>query len=144
MIRNLLLTFFLLTTISVTQAQCRWFAKTMGLANLDTATFHHDGRFNAIMLMDGQEIEFFKTVNAGNDYRFLLVADTIFKAPLHFTVMDFERNVIFRNDSGTNNRFWDFSEQQNRRLIISVSLPAEITGEMQAKGCVAVLVGSKK
>lgn len=126
------------------QAQCREFAKDVGLKQLDTALYIHDGRFNAIKLREGDEIELFKTISAGINYRVVVCgSDELTYVP--FEVLDFDRNVLYTNADNDYKQTWDFPAESSQRLIIAIKLPPAKDASSDPKsGCVSILFGLKR
>lgn len=132
----------LLTSASVSQAQCKNFAKKV--CKLELTPYIHDGNFNAAILTEGEDAELFKTFYAGQEYR-IAVCGSETLAKVEFKVMDVERRVLFTNVSKNFSPSWDFKVEATQQLIISVVVHnnPNSTPDNMSSGCVAIMFGLK-
>ena len=138
------ITIFLLSSVYSGYSQCRAFAKTVGVAKLDTILFEHDGRLNSLKLAEGEEIEIFKTISARQSYKIAVCASSELPQELVFAVMDFDRNMLFDNNE-TGQQSWEFIMDSDQRIIIYVRIPRKTTNNKEkAKGCLSVVLGTKR
>jgi len=119
--------------------QCRTFAKKV--CKLELLPYVHDGIYNATVLSEGETAELYKTFYAGQEYRIVICSDENLP-PVHFQILDTDRNVLYDNRQDNYSKIWDFKLQTSKQLIISVQVQTseELTDHI-ASGCVAVLVG---
>jgi len=148
LIPSILLLFWLSESYTA-KAQCRDFARTVGISELDTTTYIHDGRYNAIQLREGEEVQLYKTLHSGYDYR-VVVCGSNDLPEIPFKVLDFKRNVIYDSSEHKGNqhkypRKWDFTSKSTQRIIISVTVPEIHTDDASKQnGCISVMFGFKK
>lgn len=133
----------------VSQAQCRDFAKTVGIAELDTSEYIHDGRYNAIKLKEGEEVQLYKTLHSGYEYRVVICGSNDLP-DIPFQVLDFKRNVIYDSKEHKDAkhkypRNWDFTSKSTQRIIVSVKVPViHQDDDKKQSGCVTVMFGFRK
>jgi hypothetical protein len=129
-------------TINVS-AQCKGFAKKVCKSEL--IPYIHDGNYNAAMLTEGEEADFYKTFYADQQYR-LVVCGTESLPAIEFKVIDANRNVLYNNKDHNMSKTWDFKLESSQQLRIVVKVPAAGQKKSEAEiqsGCVAIMIGFK-
>jgi hypothetical protein len=124
-------------------AQCKSFAKKVCKSEL--IPYIHDGNFNAAMLTEGEEADFYKTFYADQQYR-LVICGTEALPPIEFKVIDANRNVLYNNKDHNLSKTWDFKleSSQQLRIVIKVSTNGQKKSEAEIQnGCVAIMIGFK-
>jgi len=124
-------------------AQCKGFAKKVCKSEL--IPYIHDGNYNAAMLVEGEEADFYKTFYADQQYR-LVVCGTESLPSVEFKVMDANRNVLYNNKDHNMAKAWDFKLESSQQLRIVVKVPASGQKKSEAEilsGCVAIMIGFK-
>lgn len=143
-----ILSFFILVLIGTAlsfnvSAQCKNFARKVCKSEL--TPYIHDGNYNAAILSEGEEADFYKTFYADQQYR-LVICTTESLPPIEFKVIDANRNVLYSNKDHNMSKSWDFKLESSQQLRIVIKVPASGTkkseGEIQS-GCVAIMVGFK-
>ncbi len=121
------------------QAQCKSFAKKV--CKLELLPYVHDGIYNATVLSEGETAELYKTFYSGQQYR-IAVCGAKDLPPVHFQVLDADRNVLYDNEKDNYATTWDFSLDASQQLLISIQVETsdELSDEILS-GCVSVLVG---
>jgi len=124
-------------------AQCKGFAKKVCKSEL--IPYIHDGNYNAAMLTEGEEADFYKTFYADQQYR-LVVCGTESLPAIEFKVIDANRNVLFSNKDHNMTKLWDFKLESSQQLRIVVKVPTNGQKKSEAEiqsGCVAIMIGFK-
>jgi hypothetical protein len=125
-------------------AQCKGFAKKF--CKLDLVPYIHDGNYNAAMLTEGEEADFYKTFYADQQYRILICgSDNL--PQIEFKVIDANRNVLYNNKEHNMSKTWDFKLESSQQLKIVVKVPASAQKKSESEiisGCVAIMVGFKE
>ena len=124
-------------------AQCKGFAKKVCKSEL--IPYIHDGNYNAAMLTEGEEADFYKTFYADQQYR-LLVCGTESLPQIEFKVVDANRNVLYSNRDHNMSKAWDFKLESSQQLRIIIKVPTSGTKKADAEilnGCVAIMIGFK-
>lgn len=123
-------------------AQCKGFAKKVCKSEL--IPYIHDGNFNAAMLTEGEEADFYKTFYADQQYR-LVICGAESLPPVEFKVMDANKNILFSNKEHNLVKNWDFKLESSQQLRIVVKVPTN--GQKKAEdiqsACVAIMIGFK-
>jgi hypothetical protein len=128
-----------ISSVSI-HAQCLDFVQTKGFEILDTDTHVPEGRFDAMILSEGDNLTVYKSFFRGKTYRVVVLgAETL--PGLQYKVKTMNGDVIYENIND-DSKFWDYTSDRNQNLIISVEIPYE-TGTQPASGCVAVILGYK-
>jgi hypothetical protein len=124
-------------------AQCKGFAKKVCKSEL--IPYIHDGNYNAAMLTEGEEADFYKTFYADQQYR-LVVCGTESLPPIEFKIIDANRNVLYSNKDHNFSKSWDFKLESSQQLRIVVRVPASTQKKAESEiqsGCVAIMIGFK-
>lgn len=120
-------------------SQCKNFAKK--ICKMELLPYVHDGIYNATVLSEGETAELYKTFYSGQEYRISICGDQALP-PIHFQVLDAERNVLYDNKKSKYSPSWDFKLQSSQQLIISIQVQtSDELSDQILSGCVAVLVG---
>jgi hypothetical protein len=122
-------------------AQCKSFAKNVCLPEL--APYTHDGNYHSALLVEGEEVELYKTFYSDMDYRVAICGED--KLPgIEFKLIDENKNVLYSNKDANYARTWDFKLQasQQLKLVIRV-LSADKPAGTPASGCVSIMFGFK-
>jgi len=121
------------------QAQCKTFSKKV--CKMELLPYVHDGVYNATILSEGESAELYKTFYSGQQYR-LAVCGAKELPPIHFQVLDADKNVLYDNAKNKYSSVWDFSLQASQQLMISIQVETsdEVSDEIPS-GCVSVLIG---
>jgi hypothetical protein len=122
-------------------AQCKSFAKNVCLPEL--ASYTHDGNYHAALLVEGEEVELYKTFYSDMDYRVAICGED--KLPgIEFKLIDENKNVIYSNKDANYARTWDFKLQASQQLkLVIMVLSADKPAETPASGCVSIMFGFK-
>ena len=120
-------------------AQCKTFSKKV--CKLELLPYVHDGIYNATVLSEGETVELYKTFYSGQEYR-IAVCGAEELPPVHFQVLDAEKNVLYDNANNNYSDTWDFKLEASQQLMISIQVETsdELSDEILS-GCVSVLVG---
>jgi len=120
-------------------SQCKNFARK--ICRMELLPYVHDGIYNATVLSEGETAELYKTFYSGQEYRITICGDQTLP-PVHYQVLDGERNVLYDNKKHNYAKSWDFKLQSSQQLIISIQVQTsdELSDQIMS-GCVAVLVG---
>lgn len=137
---------FFLTTIFVlmvyiANSQCIDFVKSKGFEILDTEKYIPEGRFDAMILSEGDNLSVYKTFFRGKTYRVVVTTDESI-ASVRFQVKTMQGQVIYDNKDNLNSNFWDFTSDKNQNLLVFVDLLPTKTNKVNS-GCVAVILGYK-
>ncbi len=121
------------------KAQCKSFAKKV--CKMELLPYVHDGIYNATVLSEGETAELYKTFYSGQQYR-IAVCGAKELPPIHFQVLDADRNVLYDNEKDNYATTWDFSLDASQQLLISIQVETSDTlSDEILSGCVSVLVG---
>lgn len=141
LISAVLFMFFVVLNIQKTNAQCIDFVKTNGFEKLNTELYVPEGRFDAMVLSQGDFLKVYKSFFRGRTYKIVVIADKNIPR-LKFQIKTMQGKVIYDNTQNNNSEFWEYTSDRNQNLIVSVELPS--SGEKMPKsGCVAVVLGKK-
>ncbi len=138
--KRISISIFISIIISITSfGQCYDFAKDV--VKNQIPPYIHDGNYNATMLTEGQEAEFFKTFYAGQKYRIIISGDENIPTP-EYKILNKLREVVFDNVKDGNGASWDFVLEDSQQLIISITIPRSEQSTIKSnKGCVAIMLG---
>lgn len=140
---HLIIAFFCTALSYNVSAQCKGFAKKVCKSEL--IPYIHDGNYNAAMLTEGEEADFYKTFYADQQYR-LVVCSTESLPAVEFKVIDANRNVLYSNKEHNMSKTWDFKLETSQQLRIIIKVPASGQKKSEAdiqSGCVAIMIGFK-
>lgn len=129
--------FFLHTT----SAQCTDFVVSEGFSTLDTSQYIPEGRFDAMVLSQGDYLKVYKSFFRGKTYRIAVCADNNL-GKLNFKIKTMQGEVIYDSQNSGSEKIWDYTSDKNQNLIINVELPPS-DGSIPKSGCVAVILGYK-
>ncbi len=131
-----------LTTFATeTQAQCKQFSENEVMPLL--GEYIISGRYNTLKLREGEEILIFKTLSKGISYRIIVKSVDSLATSLHYTIKDWEDNVIFDNADANNTHKWDYKCDKTQRIKINVFVPKSNEDAPLKEGCITVLTGIK-
>ncbi len=141
MLLNVLLTgtFLLLATMS--QAQCRSFAKNKCVPEL--APFKFNETFNAAQLAAGEEAEVNLTFYSGQQYRVLVCAHPIL-GEVNWKLVDTNNKIIFESLAPEPKPHFDLKASSTTQMKVIVWVPEKEKTDMVHVGCVAIMVGFKE
>ncbi len=123
------------------KSQCIDFVKTTGFEILDTEKFVPEGRFDALVLSEGDNLSVYKTFFRGKTYRVVVTTDETILA-VHFQVKTMQGQVIYDNMENPTSKYWDYISDKNQNLMVYVDLLPSKTTKINS-GCVAVILGYK-
>lgn len=124
------------------KSQCKHFAQQVCKKELDP--YIHDGNYNAAVLTEGESAEMYKTFYANQNYR-IQICGSDDLPPIHFQILDIDRNVLYDNRKDDYAASWDFKAQSSQQLIISLKVKdSKKNTEAPLSGCVAIMVGLKE
>ncbi len=126
---------------SQSHSQCKQFTEVEVMPLLEDYII--SGRYNTIKLKEGEEILIFKTMSKGIDYRVIVKCVDSLATNLHFTVKDWEDNLIFDNKDQNFSSVWDYNSTKTQRVKINVEVPQTTENPPLREGCVSVLTGIK-
>jgi hypothetical protein len=136
--RLFLLLGFLIGVYSMGYSQCKTFTKNDCKPRLDP--YIYNGQQNSAVLNEGDIAELMLTFYSNQDYRIVICA-----APelgkVVFRLLDEEGKELFTNKDHNYTETWDFKTKSTQQLVVEVSVPEAIAGEMIKSGCVSILVG---
>jgi len=137
----ILLSFLLwsVNTYSQEDTLCGEFAKSKGLSLLNTDIYTHDGQFIAKRLSGGEELTVTRPFYKGQSYRIVVVGSDNFPT-LHFQILNFEMSEVI-HDNQNKSKIWDFQAGSSEIYHIVIKVPGVVGSQ---KGCVAVIIGTKK
>ena len=130
----------LLFTSVTAEAQCKAFAKKVGLPLLSSYT--HDGNYHAAVLVEGEEAEIYKTFYSDMDYKMAICGDENLPN-VEFRVLDSNRNIIYSNKDNKYSKTWDFKLQASQQLKIVIKVLPTEKSTTPASGCVTIMFGFK-
>jgi hypothetical protein len=134
------LIFTTITGIFSLHAQCLDFVKTKGFQILDTDKHVPEGRFDSMILSEGDNLTVYKSFFRGKKYRLVVLgADDLPK--LKYKVKTMSGDVIYDNNTD-GKTYWDYTSDRNQNLVISIEIPPN-TGSQPKSACVAVIMGYK-
>jgi len=131
-------------TLSQMDVGCKVFVKK-GFSTLDTSTFTHDGRYNALKLSPGQTFEIYKPFYKTRNYRIVVLADE--KLPgITFEILDVYRKPIYTSGKYDITQYYDYTPDKNQNLVIRVKVGESEKNKTDKKDtpetfCVGVLIG---
>ncbi len=117
-------------------AQCSDLIKKQGIEMLDP--YIHDGHFNAIKMVPGEDVDMVKTFFTGQSYMVVICADPNLPQP-EFTITDDKGKEVFSNRK-KGELEWEFTPKKSQRLTINVKIPHSET-KQNVSGCVGIVVG---
>ena len=140
MIRNILFScFILLGAITVSNAQCKGFAKKKCTPQLKP--YANTGKMNSAILRPGDKAELMMTFNSNIEYRLMICS--MESIAVEFKVMDSDKNVFFDSKKDKKNYF-DFNVASTQQLFVEIDcIDVETLTGITPEGCVAILTGSK-
>ena len=124
-----------------TQAQCKQFSENEVMPLL--GEYIISGRYNTLKLREGEEILIFKTLSKGIDYRIIVKCVDSLATSLHYTIVDWEDNILYDNAEHNNSYKWDFKSEKTQRIKINVTVPKSSEQPPLKEGCVTVITGIK-
>ncbi len=136
--------FFLLSLMLIVlkvDAQCLDFVKSKGFEILDTEKFVPEGRFDAIVLSEGDNLSVYKTFFRGKTYRIVVTTEETI-GQVHFQIKTMQGQVIYDNNDNPSVKFWDYTSDKNQNLMVYVDLLPPKNSKVNS-GCVAVILGYK-
>ena len=138
---HIFLTFILVIIGYIGNSQCLDFVKSKGFEILDTEKYVPEGRYDAMVLSDGDNLSVYKTFFRGKTYR--IVVTTEENGPsAHFQIKTMQGQVIYDNKDNPSSKFWDYTSDKNQNLIVYVDLLPPNSTKIKS-GCVAVILGYK-
>ena len=132
----ILILFFNLKTID---AQCLDFVKTKGFKILNTEKYIPEGRFDAMMLSEGDNLSVYKSFFRGKTYRVVVVGAENLPA-LNFQIKTMQGQVIYDNTANGNTTHWNYTSDRNQNLMVYIEIPSSYQTQPKT-GCVAVVLG---
>ncbi len=127
--------------IHTTYAQCTDFVVSEGFSTLDTSQYIPEGRFDVMVLSQGDYLKVYKSFFRGKTYRIAVCGDDNL-GKLNFKIKSMQGEVIYDNKNSGLKKIWDYTSDKNQNLIIRVELPHS-GGSIPKSGCVAVILGYK-
>ena len=124
-----------------TQAQCKQFSENEVMPLL--GEYIISGRYKTLKLREGEEILIFKTLSKGIDYRIIVKCVDSLATSLHYTIVDWEDNILYDNAEHNNSYKWDFKSEKTQRIKINVTVPKSSEQPPLKEGCVTVITGIK-
>lgn len=143
LIRIATLVLFILSAGLCSNAQCKVFAKSSCLPELESYT--HDGNYHAAVLVEGEEAELYKTFYSDMEYRLAVCGEENLPS-VEFVVMDASKNVLYSNKESNYAKTWDFKLQESQQLKVVLKVSNSVqkdTTKEPASGCVAIMFGFK-
>lgn len=140
---NIIFILILMFAIPLTgNSQCKHFAQQVCKQELEP--YIHDGNYNAAILTEGESAEMYKTFYANQNYRVFICGSNALP-PIHFQILDTDRNVLYDNKSDDFSQKWDFIPEASQQLIISLKVKnSEKNTDEPISGCVAIMIGIKE
>lgn len=130
-----------MTSVSVSQAQCKLFTKKNCIPLLEP--YISNGQFNGATLFEGESASVIQTFYSGQDYRLLVCASTILEGA-YFEVKDLNGKLLFTAKDKANEPYWDFNVASTQQLSIDVYIPeTSVREDLKKSGCVSIMVGFK-
>ena len=136
-----LLISILFLSLKMIDAQCLDFVKTKGFKVLDTEKYIPEGRFDAMMLSEGDNLSVYKSFFRGKTYRVVVIGAENLPA-LNFQIKTMQGQVIYDNTADGNIDHWNYTSEKNQNLMVYVEIPS-LYGAQPNTGCVAVILGYK-
>jgi len=137
--------FFLTTVFVLTvyagNSQCLDFVKSKGFDILDTEKYVPEGRFDAMILSEGDNLSVYKTFFRGKTYRIVVTTDESI-ASVHFQIKTMQGQIMYDNKDNLNMKFWDYTSDKNQNLMVYVDILPPKSAKVNS-GCVAVILGYK-
>ncbi len=130
----------LLFNLKAIDAQCLDFVKTKGFEILNTEKYMPEGRFDAMMLSEGDNLTVYKSFFRGKTYRVVVIGAENLPA-LNFKIKTMQGKVIYDNTTDGNKTQWNYTSDRNQNLIVYIEIPVKQT--QPNTGCVAVVLGHK-
>ncbi len=130
-----------LFNLKTIDAQCLDFVKTKGFEILNTEKYMPEGRFDAMMLSEGDNLTVYKSFFRGKTYRVVVTGAENLPA-LNFKIKTMQGKVIYDNTTDGNTKQWNYTSDRNQNLIVYVEIPATYQSQPNT-GCVAVVLGYK-
>jgi len=135
-----LLSAILLFGVLKADAQCLDFVKTDCFAILGTDQYVPEGRYDAMLLSEGDNLTVYKSFFRNKTYKVVVLGDENLPT-LKYKVKTMQGEVIYENDNDGSNH-WTYTSDRNQNLVIYVEIPYN-TGSQPKNGCVAVVLGYK-
>lgn len=136
----LVIILFAFFTVNISFSQCREFTHSEVVPKLEN--FLLTGKYHSMKLSEGEEILIFKTVNRGLTYRFVVMSEDAIPQP-HFSITDWENNVIFDNQKNNNSNVFDYNASKTQRIKIIIKVPKSTSNSSIKEGCVGLVIGVK-
>lgn len=134
-----LVTSILFFNLKMIDAQCLEFVKTKGFKILDTEKYIPEGRFDAMMLSEGDNLSVYKSFFRGKSYRVVVIGAENLPS-LNFQIKTMQGQVIYDNTSDGNTDHWNYTSDRNQNLMVYIEIPTKY-GSQPNTGCVAVVLG---
>jgi hypothetical protein len=138
---KVILTILFVITAYNSNSQCLDFVKTKGFQILDTEKYVPEGRYDAMVLSEGDNLSVYKTFFRGKTYRIVVTTEETITS-VHFQVKTMQGQVIYDSKDNPGLKFWDYTSDKNQNLIVFVDLLPPKTAKVNS-GCVAVILGYK-
>ena len=129
----------LFINLKTIDAQCLDFVKTKGFKILDTEKYIPEGRFDAMMLSEGDNLSVYKSFFRGKTYRVVVIGAKNLPA-LNFQIKTMQGQVIYDNTTHGKINHWNYTSDRNQNLMVYVEIPSAY-GTKPETGCVAVVLG---
>ncbi len=131
----------LFINLKTIDAQCLDFVKTKGFKILDTEKYIPEGRFDAMMLSEGDNLSVYKSFFRGKTYRVVVIGAENLPS-LKFQIKTMQGQVIYDNTADGNIDHWNYTSDRNQNLMVYIEIPSSY-GTQPNTGCVAVILGYK-
>jgi|GEM_PF-1120908 hypothetical protein len=136
-----ILSLFVFILHPASRAQCVDFVQTRGYNQLNTQVFVPEGRYDAMILSEGDYLNVYKSFFRGKTYKVVVIAENNIPK-INFQIKTMQGEIIYDNSANENSNFWEYTSDKNQNLMICVELPKVNTG-IPKSGCIAVLMGYK-
>ncbi len=123
-----------------TIAQCNGFNKKKCMPKL--LPFEHNGNTSSSEMANGEMMSLLMTFSPGKDYRILLCAEENL-GKVQFRMVDANKKIFFDTKNKEYVDHFDFAVKSTQQMTVEITVPASTKPHSQ-KGCVSVMVGSKK
>ena len=134
-----LLISILFFNLKMIDAQCLDFVKTKCFKILNTDKYIPEGRFDAMMLSEGDNLSVYKSFFRGKTYRVVVVGAENLPA-LNFQIKTMQGQVIYDNTTNGNITHWNYTSDRNQNLMVYIEIPSSYKTQPKT-GCVAVVLG---
>jgi hypothetical protein len=136
-----LFTILILIAANTVYSQCLDFVKTKGFEILDTEKYVPEGRYDAMVLSEGDNLSVYKTFFRGKTYRIVVITEGQLES-VHFQIKTMQGQIVYDSKDNPSSKFWDYTSDKNQNLIVFVDLLPPKTAKVNS-GCVAVVLGYK-